>query len=232
MSMPLTISANASLIAEPARALMLSALLDGRALPAGELAHAAGITPQTASSHLAKLLHAGFIACETQGRHRYYRLSGAQIAETLEHLATTARPRSIPSQQVSRELQFARRCYDHLAGHLGVAVTEALQRHDYIQPIAAKQFAVTAAGAQWFTRIGVNIAELPKNPRGVARQCLDWTERRHHLAGPLGVRLLTSLCELDWLRRSRSSRCVLLTAKGAAALKAELDIRVSQAAAA
>jgi DNA-binding transcriptional ArsR family regulator len=210
---------------------MLSALLDGKARPAGELAYAAGITPQTASSHLAKLLEAGFIECETQGRHRYYRLGGTHIAETLEHLATAARPRA-RLLAINLDLQYARRCYDHLAGQLGVAVTTALQDQAYIQPVTAKQFEITATGAQWFASMGVNVEDLPKTTRGIARQCLDWTERRYHLAGPLGVRLLAAMCECDWMRRSRSSRCIIVTAKGAAALKTELGVRVSQAAAA
>lgn len=226
--MPLSraIADNAALIADPSRAAMLSVLLDGRALPAGELAAAADITAQTASSHLSKLLDAGLIACEAQGRHRYYRLADARVAEALEHLAGLNRPVAARTKSVDPQLQFARRCYDHLAGYLGVAVTDALAANDFIRASADKQFEITRAGAKWFSGIEVDVETLSKNSRGVARQCLDWTERRHHLAGPLGVRFLAAMCELDWLRRSRSSRCVIVTAKGATALRTELGLRI------
>jgi DNA-binding transcriptional ArsR family regulator len=222
MSMPFAIAATATLIGDPARATMLAALLDGRALPAGELAYAAGITPQTASAHLAKLLRSGLVECEAQGRHHYYRLAGPQVAAVLEQLASVTDPRRIP--EVKSELRFARRCYDHLAGQLGVALTDALLSRDWIRPAAARQFEVSTAGARWFSKMGVDIEALPKHRLGTARQCLDWTERRHHLAGALGVRLLSAMCDLDWMRRSRSSRRILLTAKGALALKIELGI--------
>jgi DNA-binding transcriptional ArsR family regulator len=226
MALSQTISDNAALLADHSRAAMLSVLLDGRALPAGELALAADITAQTASSHLGKLLDAGLIACEHQGRHRYYRLTDVRVAETLEHLASLNRGRSVPAKPIDPKLQFARRCYDHLAGYLGVALADALMKNEFIRSAPDKQFEITARGITWFDRIGVQIEVLPRSPRGIARQCLDWTERRHHLAGPLGVRLLTVMCERDWLRRSRTSRCVLVTPKGAAALRHELGMRV------
>ncbi|KMY65262.1 ArsR family transcriptional regulator, partial [Desulfocarbo indianensis] len=131
-------SGTAFLIADPARAAMLTALLDGRALPAGELAHAAGVTAQTASTHLAKLLDGGLLAVETEGRHRYFRLAGGHVAQALEHLAAitpaAAVRRTAPSPK-ARELGFCRCCYDHLAGQVGVAVTQALQSHGYLLPL-------------------------------------------------------------------------------------------------
>ncbi|CAM5189587.1 hypothetical protein CDEF62S_04204 [Castellaniella defragrans] len=211
------VSGTAFLIADPTRAAMLMTLMDGRALPAGELARASGVTAQTASSHLAKLLEGGLLAVETEGRHRYYSLADGHVAQTLEHLAAiqtrrTTRP-NVPSPQ-HQHLRFCRSCYDHLAGQVGVELTRALQNHDYIRPSADKQFIVTPAGAQWFGSIGVDVASIRPTRRGLARQCLDWTERVHHLAGPLGVQFLATLCANDWLRRSDTPRVVTVTPKG------------------
>lgn len=221
------ISSVAFLIADPARAAMLMALFDGRALPAGELAHAAGVTAQTASAHLAKLLNGGLLACEQQGRHRYYRLTDSHIADAIEQLAaisSVATVRRRPLNRAAQELRFARCCYDHLAGQLGVAVTQALQQRQLIVAGADKQFELSAAGSAWFAAIGVDVAALKPTRHGLARQCLDWTERSHHLAGPLGVQLMRALCAAGWLRRSPSSRAVQVTPKGWAGLKAQLGI--------
>ncbi|AMO96566.1 bacterial regulatory, arsR family protein [Collimonas fungivorans] len=221
------ISSVAFLIADPARAAILMALFDGRALPAGELAHAAGVTAQTASAHLAKLLNGGLLACEQQGRHRYYRLTDSHVADAIEQLAaisSVAAVRRRPLNRAAQELRFARCCYDHLAGQLGVAVTQALQQRQLIVAGADKQFELSAAGSDWFAAIGVDVAALKPTRHGLARQCLDWTERSHHLAGPLGVQLMRALCAAGWLRRSASSRAVQVTPKGWAGLKAQLGI--------
>jgi DNA-binding transcriptional ArsR family regulator len=218
----------AHLIADPARARMLIALLDGRALPAGELAHAAGVTAQTASAHLLKLLAGGLLAVEKEGRHRYYRLAGSDVAEAIERLATIQPVVAVRRKALSREaqaLRFCRSCYDHLAGRVGVAIAKALQGRDYIRPLADKRFAITATGATWFAGRGIDIATVPASSRGLARQCLDWTEREHHLAGPLGVKLLEALCRDRWLRREQGSRLVSVTHRGWAGLRGELGIR-------
>ncbi|AIY40466.1 Transcriptional regulator [Collimonas arenae] len=227
MSAQPNISSVAFLIADPARAAMLMTLIDGCALPAGELARAAGVTAQTASAHLAKLLNGGLLSCEQQGRHRYYRLMDGQVAEAIERLAaicsaTTVRRR--PLNRAAQDLRFARCCYDHLAGQLGVAVTQALQEKKFIAAGMDKQYALSAAGNLWFTAIGVDIAALKPTRHGLARQCLDWTERTHHLAGPLGVQLLSALCAAGWLRRIKSSRAIQVTPKGWAGLKTQLGI--------
>jgi DNA-binding transcriptional ArsR family regulator len=217
----------ASLIADPARALMLIGLVDGRALPAGELATSAGVTPQTASSHLAKLVDGGLLAVEREGRHRYYRLAGAHVAQALEQLAAIRPAEPVWRKAVTanaRELRFARCCYDHLAGQLGVAVTGALERREFLVAGVSKTFDVTPAGADWFGHIGVDMGVLRPTRRGLARQCLDWTERTHHLAGPLGAAFLNRLCEAGWLRRSRRSRLIEVTPKGQHELKRELDL--------
>jgi DNA-binding transcriptional ArsR family regulator len=220
-------SGTAFLIADPARALMLTALLDGRALPAGELAYASGITPQTASSHLAKLLEGGLLAVETEGRHRYYRLAGSHVAQALEHLAAIRPSDPVKRKALgpqARELRFCRRCYDHLAGRIGIAVTRGLQEHGYLVAGQDKQFDVTQAGIGWFLRIGLDIGSLRPARRGLARQCLDWTERTHHLAGPLGAELMRVLCTAGWLRRVKESRAIRVTPKGWGELKRHLGL--------
>lgn len=227
MTYEASFSSTATLIGDPTRSLMLAALLDGRALPAGELAYAAGVSAQTASAHLAKLLDGGLLTVEKEGRHRYYRLAGAHVAEALERLATldcTGAVRRKPLDPKARELQFARRCYDHLAGQLGVAVTQRLQERGFIAVAANKQFQVSPAGVDWFRGIGLDVSALRPTRRGLARQCLDWTERSHHLAGPLGVALLAHLCSENWLKRSRDSRAVRVTPKGRMELKRQLGV--------
>ncbi|MGN6233350.1 MAG: ArsR/SmtB family transcription factor [Trinickia sp.] len=227
MSLQPAIASAAFLIADPARAAMLTSLVDGRARPASELAFAAGITAQTASSHLAKLLAGGLLTVETEGRHRYYRLAGSHVAVALETLASIGpeiHPRSRPLSADAQRLRFARCCYDHLAGRLGVAVTQALVRRGYLIGADDKRFDVMPAGAAWLARMGLDLASIKPGRRGIARQCLDWTEREHHLAGPLGARLLDLLCESGWLMRSKSSRAVQVTPKGAASLREELGI--------
>ncbi|RFU48476.1 helix-turn-helix transcriptional regulator [Paraburkholderia sp. DHOC27] len=220
------IASTAFLIADPARACMLMALVDGRALPAGELAYAAGVTAQTASTHLAKLLSGGLVAVEAQGRHRYYRLSGSNVALVLENLALitpVAPPRSRPLGGEAQTLRFARCCYDHLAGRLGVAMTQALEQRGLIVAAADKRFDVTPKGVAWFAQLGVDIAALQAR-RGVARQCLDWTERQHHLAGPLGIQWMNLLCANGSLRRAKTTRAVQVTPAGWVWLKEHLGI--------
>ena len=226
-TLPNHVSSTAFLMADPARAAMLIALCDGRALPAGELAYAANVTAQTASSHLAKLLAGGLLTVETEGRHRYYRLAGSDVALALEHLAALRPSEAVRRKPLSHEgqhLRFARCCYDHLAGQLGVAVTQALQERQYIAPAAEKMFVVTQSGREWFSVMGLNVAALKPTRRGLARQCLDWTERQHHLAGPLGIQFMALLCSNGWLRCSKSSRAVQVTPKGWAGLREQLGI--------
>lgn len=225
--LPNYVSSIAFLIADPTRAVMLIALADGRALPAGELAYAAGTTAQTASFHLAKLLDGGLLTVEKEGRHRYYRLAGAHVSLALEHLAAI-RPISPPKYQPlsheAQSLRFARRCYDHLAGQLGVAVTQGLEERGFIIPAAEKQFEVTSLGIKWFSSIGLDVSTLRPTRHGLARQCLDWTERRHHLAGPLGVSFMAVLCSSDWLLCSKASRVIQVTPLGWVKLKEHFGI--------
>jgi hypothetical protein len=185
------------------------------------------VTAQTASSHLGKLLAGGLVAVETEGRHRYYRLAGSHVAQALELLASispAAAPKRKPYNRQAETLQFARCCYDHLAGRMGVAITQRLQERGFLIPAENKLFVVTPAGIAWFGGMGLDVRTLRPGRRGLARQCLDWTERKHHLAGPLGVQFMSLLCANDWLRRSKSSRAVDVTPKGWAGLRKHLGL--------
>jgi DNA-binding transcriptional ArsR family regulator len=217
------IVATAALIADPSRAHMLEALADGSARPAGELACIAGVSPQTASSHLNKLSDGRLVLREVQGRHRYYRLE-PRIAELLEGLASCApASRALTPSQARRgdTLRFARTCYGHLAGKLGVAITDALCARGILVS-SDVEYGVTAAGTDWFGGLGIDVGSLRRRPR--SRRCLDWSERRHHLAGALGVALGSRLFELGWIRRVAASRAVRLTDCGRAELCTALDL--------
>lgn len=227
------IAAAAALIGDPARAAILMALADRRALPAGELAAAAGLSSSAASAHLAKLLEGGLLALEREGRHRYYRLAGPQVAAVLESLASIA-AQPIRSAVVhsphARALRHARTCYDHLAGELGVAFALALENRGVIAMIdTEKRVDVTGAGTAWLESVfGIDVRELKAGRHGIACRCLDWTERRHHLAGPLGARLFQRSCELGWLTRTSGSRAVRVTRAGRDALQAHVGIDMAE----
>jgi DNA-binding transcriptional ArsR family regulator len=210
----------AALLADPSRARVLGALMDGRALTATELALHAGVSAQTASAHLAKLTEASLLACETSGRCRYYRLAGPGVAEALEALtvlAPKATPARAESQHEIERIRFARTCYDHLAGRLGVAITEALVRRGHLKT-DARDFRVTAAGASFLNGLGVDVENARRQRRAFARKCVDWTERRPHLAGALGAALTACWLQQDWVRRMPDGRYLLLTPTGGRAL--------------
>ena len=218
----------AALVGDVGRAAMLTALADGRALPAGELAAVAGLSPPAASAHLARLTDGGLLAVERAGRHRYYRLAGPGVAAILETLASHTgqplRPTAAGTPQ-ARALRHARTCYDHLAGELAVAVAVALESRGLLVPAEGKSFDVTPAGAAWFAAVlGIDVGALKPGCHGVACRCLDWTERRHHVAGPLGARVLQRCCDLGWLVRTPRSRAVRLTRRGQDRLREELGI--------
>jgi DNA-binding transcriptional ArsR family regulator len=227
--MDANIALPAALIGDPARAAILSALCDGRAQPAGALAYAARLTPQSASNHLARLLEGGLLAVEAEGRHRYYRLASPQVAtamEALAHLAPPIRSLEAPLTAKARRLRFCRSCYDHLAGRLGIAVAARLEALGCLTApdLASKQYAVTVAGRGWFQQLGVEVGTLKPTAAGLARRCLDWTERRHHLAGPLGTALMARLVDLGWFRRDGASRAISITPTGISELRRLLQI--------
>jgi DNA-binding transcriptional ArsR family regulator len=210
----------ASLIADPARARMLRALMGGTALTATELAIEAGVAPSTASSHLAKLTAGEILAIEKQGRHRYFRLFDAEVASMLEELTEVAARRG-PSRRIGPAdpaLRAARVCYDHLAGELGVQVFDSLAAQRLLRKKGGA-LELTPAGRRWCAEIGVDLESLARQRRPLARPCLDWSVRRHHLAGSLGAALLTRCIELGWLRRARDSRVLDFSAAGERAFR-------------
>jgi DNA-binding transcriptional ArsR family regulator len=225
-----TLANTARLLAEPARAAMLLKLMGGHAVPAGELALAAHISPQTASEHLAQLAEAGFIAVHRQGRHRYYELANEQVAYAVESLLVLSSPPHPGSCTKTvgpalGSLQHARRCYSHLAGWLGVAIADALQREGYLTAATGRAFAVTDRGRTWFEQRGIVVPRAPGvADLKIARQCLDWTERRPHLAGILGVTMYKRFSELGWIAPLRSSRAIRVTLVGREAFSKYLRI--------
>eukprot|EP01037_Dinobryon_pediforme_P000304 gene304-307_t len=211
----------AALIGDSARAEVLTALMADRALTATELADIAGVTKQTISAHLAKLLDAGLIAVESQGRHRYFRLADRDVAHLLESLMNVAfRAGAVRLRASPREpaLRRARMCYDHLAGEVGVQFYEALVRQGMLQA-TPQGTTITPAGARWFAHVGIDTSTLAQQRRMVCRPCLDWSERRHHLGGALGAALLQRLFDGGWAQRAQDSRVVHFTPKGELALR-------------
>lgn len=215
----------ATLAGDPARAVMLHALMDGRALTASELAQAAGITPQTASGHLSKLAAGGLLTVEKQGRHRYHRLASAAVARMLEGImqvaaAQASRRRPIVTGPRDTALRAARTCYDHLAGHLGVALADSLVANKQIE-LTADAGIVTARGITLFDKLGIDYAARKPGSRArmLCRPCLDWSERRPHLAGALGAALCAHCFDAGWIRRNDGTRAVSVTTKGRGAFR-------------
>ncbi len=212
-----SIASVAALLGDPARANMLTALMDGRALTVSELAGAAGVGLPTASEHLSKLNEAGLLAAERQGRHRYFRLSDPDVAQVLEalmglaHRTGAARVRTGPTDAALRS---ARVCYDHLAGERGVALMRGLRRAGWISESA--ELAVTRAGRDHLMPLGIDIAALERGRRPVCRDCLDWSERQSHLSGALGAAILASVLSRGWARRE-AGRVVRFSPAGARA---------------
>jgi DNA-binding transcriptional ArsR family regulator len=221
------ISTPAALMGDPTRATFLTALVDGTALPASELAQRAGVSASTASIQLAKLVDGGLLEVERSGRHRYYRLADPSIASAIEALAVISPHRqatSLKQALVGSELQAARTCYDHLAGALGVALLEALRRQRLLTP----ELEVTARGTSRFAELGIDVGSLARGRRPLTRPCLDWTERRHHLAGALGEALASRFLELGWIERRPASRAVRVTDEGRRAFVRELAVQVDR----
>lgn len=204
----------AALMGDPARANMLAALIDGRALTASELATEAGVTKQTASSHLAKLADGGLLAGEAQGRHRYFRLADEDVGQAIEALMSLASARGSRTRTGPRDpaLRRARVCYGHLAGEMGVALFDSLSRRRWLA--LDGDLMLTPAGAKALTRFGVDVEALSALRRPMCRACLDWSERRHHLAGSLGEALMARFTAMGWARREKNSRVVRFSPRG------------------
>lgn len=221
------VAAAATLLAEPARAAMLMELMSGRALPAGELAEAANVTPQTASGHLAKLVEGRFLLMEQQGRHRYYRLASTQVAAAVEALLVVTNGARKGEERLPEagSLEHARTCYSHLAGWLGVQIADALQANGFLLPASGRAFAVTQRGSEWFEELGV-VAGADGASAKVARQCIDWTERRPHVAGAVGVGMYKRFVGLKWIVPAKNTRAVRVTLDGKRELWKRLRIAV------
>lgn len=220
------VSGVAALMAEPTRAAILTRLLDGRPRAAGELAACAGVSAQAASNHLSRLLSSGLLLVRPAGRQRHYTLSRREVAEALEALAALAPgPAASP---VPPGLRFARTCYDHLAGTLGVALTEALLEKGLLLKDGAR-YRTSPLGEAHFAGWGLGLQALRQGRRPFARACLDWSERRPHLAGALGAALLERFLQLRWVARASTGRALRLTLGGRRALESQLQLRLPAA---
>jgi len=224
------IAVPARLLGEPARAAMVQALTEVESLPASALASQARISSASASAHLAKLVAGGLLAVQSRGRQRYYRLSGAEVARVVEGLAAISPSppaRSLREATVGELTRAGRTCYDHLAGQLGVAINDALQREGLVLAADGK-YRVTAKGRSRFMDLGIDVAELERGRRPLLRPCLDWSERRPHLAGALAAALTERMLRLGWLRRLPTSRAVRLTTKGRAELAERFHVALEE----
>lgn len=228
----------ASLVGDLARASMLAALMDGRALTATELARTAGITPQTASGHLALMTDAGLLAVERQGRHRYHRLASPSVARMLEGIMSVAaapdgagrknRKSAVVTGPRDQALRHARTCYDHLAGEIAVAMTDRMLAAGHIE-FTADGGAVTRDGARFLQDLGVELHTWNDSRQGTSRlfcrPCLDWSERRHHLAGTLGAALCQCCLSKGWVRRLSNTRALTVTPAGYSVFSQAFDFR-------
>lgn len=220
----------AALVGDPARASMLAALTDGRALTAGELAFVAGVTGSTASMHLGKLTDEKLLVVAKQGRHRYYRLASPLVARMLEGIMAVASiqapPRHRPRSPRDEAMRLARTCYDHLAGRLGVALADALSERGAVI-LSEDGGEVTAAGETFLRAFGVDLATTRKSQRTFCRPCLDWSERRPHLAGAVGAALAQRCFDLRWIERMRDGRAVTISARGHDGLRETFGINLA-----
>jgi DNA-binding transcriptional ArsR family regulator len=222
------IAAVGALIGDRARASMLNALMGGEAISAGELARVGGVSPSGATAHLRRLRQGGLIVGEAAGRQRVFRLASPELAEALEALALVAPPVPVRGLRASKEagaLKRARTCYDHLAGELGVAVADALVEREILTRDDGG-FAVTRAGRQWLQDLGLDLDALLRARRSFARGCVDWTERRPHVAGSLGAGITAAFFARGWVRRRPGGRAIAVTRAGAGWLNDSLGIRL------
>ena len=222
---------NAALICEPVRANILWQLLDGRAYTAGELAMFADVSATSASNHLSRLLEGKLVKVESQGRHRYYSLATPEVAYVIESLASLSGPGSPANDHRSMEqkpVKFCRTCYDHLAGYVGVRITQALELAGYIKR-SGTLYVVSDEGWKWFKQLGITKDLFTGSRRPLARQCLDWSERRPHLAGSLGAAMLQMMFDKKWFKAVQYGRELSITLKGRGALIDLLGLEIGQA---
>lgn len=223
------IASAARLFADTTRAGLLASLLDGRSLTAGDLARQAGVSAATASAHLRRLLDAGAVSLEASGRHRYYRLSDARIARAFEALAAVApaTDRAPGRSRIPAELRWARRCYDHLAGTVGVRMADSLTKRRFLVNERGT-YRVTARGQELFGAFGIDMDQLTRARRSFAFACLDWSERTHHVAGALGAAILAELKERGWVQAKASSRALAVSPAGVSGLEDVFGVTLAE----
>jgi DNA-binding transcriptional ArsR family regulator len=217
-----------SLIGDPIRTNILWTLLDNRAYTATELASSADTSPQNISMHLNKLVKADLLTVERQGRHKYYRFSKPEVAYAIEaigNLLPNDKHKMITSNNDNSAIKYCRTCYDHLAGKVGVLITESLLKHQIVE-IETNTYKVTKKGVLFFSELDINIEHLKEYRRILAKPCLDWSERKHHLAGALGASLLDKMLSLNYIRKTNNSRAIVITSKGQLHLYDKLKISV------
>ncbi len=215
-----------SLLSEPSRTRILWHLLDGRAYTASELALVADLSPTAISNHLSKLLKGTILKVDVQGRHRYYSFANDEVAYVIEAMANlVTEGRRLQSEGSIKEngIKYCRTCYDHLAGYVGVSITESMEKREYLLK-SDKRYLVTAKGWHWLSQLGITPENFAGSRRPLTRQCLDWSERRSHLAGHLGAVLLQKMLTENWLKKIRFSRELVLTSKGRASISNLLGI--------
>lgn len=218
---PNTIAAIANLMGDTTRANMLCALMGGQALTAGELSRQAGVTPQTGSGHLAKMVDANLLSTVKQGRHRYYRLASAQVANGIDALMTIAADgpkRHHPVGPKEKDMRIARSCYDHIAGRLAVAMADSLSENGHIV-LSDEGALLTEKGNAFLREFGIDLDKGTHSKRPLCKTCLDWSERRYHIAGRVGAALLDRTLELGWLARRADSRALRITPAGSKGLR-------------
>ncbi|PAM94158.1 transcriptional regulator [Flavobacterium sp. IR1] len=206
----------AGLIGDATRAAIMWTLLDGRAFTATELSIAVNTSPQNMSMHLGKLLEANLLCVEKQGRHKYYRYSSKEVAYAVEAMASLIPKPELSLKKKSEnypQIKYCRTCYDHLAGKIGVALADSLVAQKIIIE-KNNTFEITLEGEKWFSDFGINLEEAKKQKRIFLKPCLDWSERRNHIAGSVGTLLLNKMLEHDWIRRTKDSRAIIITGKG------------------
>ncbi len=210
-------------IGDPTRIRMLNMLMEGRAHTAKELAHGAGVDPATATAHLRRLQEDSLVTWTSQGRYKYFRLASAQVARCIESLLVIAGPARSVAGTTPEPLHLARFCYDHLAGRLGTQMTGFFVEQRLLLA-EGKDFVPTPKGRRWFATFGIEVDALGRTRRKIARACLDWSERRDHLAGALGAEVARRMMEAGWLKRRPGTRVVLVTASGAQALRTHFGV--------
>ena len=206
----------AALIGDPTRAVIMWTLLDGKAFTATELAIIVNTSPQNISMHLAKLVQSDLLCVEKQGRHKYYRFSNKEIAYAIEAMANLIPHSAIPKKNIAEKhspIKHCRTCYDHLAGKIGVALTDSLLEQKIIVD-NNNVFEISPKGEKWFSDFGINVDEVKKQRRLFLKPCLDWSERRNHIAGSLATSIFDKMVSNDWLRKTNHSRAIIITGKG------------------